>query len=237
MKKLYLLPLLAILLLPFVLPSAVADAAESTVRTLTVQGESEFYVTPDEASVEIGITTIGNTAQQAGNNNAAVMQKIQNALMAMGLQKDDIKTSSYNFYPTYDKDNNQLITGYRAENSIVVTTHDINQIGDVIDTAVKNGATNVDSVNFAVNDIKKYKETALKAAVRDAKNKSKAIASELGKSVVNVVSVTEGNVYIENYQPSNIDMKMLSSRMTAATPIQARDLKVSARINISFEIN
>lgn len=237
MKKLYLLPLLAILLLPFVLPSAVADAAESTVRTLTVQGESEFYITPDKASVEIGITTTGNTAQQAGDDNAAVMQKIQNALMAMGLKKDDIKTSSYNFYPTYDKDNNQLITGYRAENSIVITTHDINQIGDVIDTAVKNGATNVDSVNFAVNDIKKYKETALKAAVRDAKNKAKAIAGELGKSVVNVVSVTEGNVHIENYQPSNIDMKLLSSRMTTATPIQSRDLKVSARINVTFEIN
>lgn len=229
--------LLGMFLLCLTLGQNVVKAAEPVPRTINVQGQSEFTVVPDRASIEIGIETTGTTAQKAVQSNASVMTAVQNALYGLGLTQNDLKTSSYNFYPVYDKDNNQNISFYKAENTIVVTTGNTAQIGTVIDTAIKSGASNVNSVTFNLKDEEKYKDSALKLAIQDAKRKAKIIADELGKSVVNVVSADEGNVYVENYVPPAITMKAMVADMGTPTPINARNLNVSAKINITFEIN
>lgn len=236
MKKFYAMFFMSVFLFCFSLGQTVVNA-ESAPRTISVQGESDFTVTPDQVSVEIGIETTGETAQAAAQSNAAVMTKIQNALYNIGLTESDIKTSSYNFYPVYDKDNSQLISQYKAENTVIVTTADINQIGSIIDTAVRNGANNINSVKFGLKDEKKYKDSAIKAAVLDAKGKARTIADGLGKSIVNVVSASESNIYIENYRASNVSLKAMSADMATTTPINAKELNVTARISVTFEIN
>ncbi|WP_196591165.1 SIMPL domain-containing protein [Pectinatus frisingensis] len=235
MKKIQMMLLMMLFVLPFAVSPSIAGA-EAAPRTISVEGESSFYVTPDQASVEIGIETTGTTAADASRKNAAVMTDIQNALYGIGFTQKDIKTASYDFYPVYDKDNSQRITGYKAENTVVVTTNDINNVGSIIDTAVKNGASNVNSVKFSLKDVQKYKDSALKAAVIDAKQKSKAIAGELGKSIVNVVSASESNIYVEN-RAAGVSFKAMNADMAAPTPISAKDLQVSARVSVTFEIN
>ncbi|WP_196594176.1 SIMPL domain-containing protein [Pectinatus sottacetonis] len=235
MRKNFLVSAVLFLLLPFVCTMSVANA-ESSARTVTVEGQSSFYVTPDQASVEIGVETTGKTAKEASSQNAAIMTKIQNALYSMGFQQKNIKTSSYNFYPVYSKNDGQNIIGYKVTNNVIITTDNIDQVGNIIDAAIKNGANNINSVTFGLKDAQKYKNSAMKSAVLDAKAKAKIIAGELGKNIINVVSASESNTYIENYRASNIALKAMKTDMVN-TPINSHDLQVSARINITFEIN
>ena len=240
MKKLYAALLMGVFVFCFSFGQGAvsAETMRNEPRTISVQGNSDFAVAPDQVSVEIGIETTSKTAQEAAQSNAAVMTKVQNALYGIGLTEKNVKTSSYDFYPIYNKDNDQVIDQYRANNTITVTVSDISQVGGIIDTAIKNGANNVNSVTFELKDAQKYKESALKSAILDAKGKAKAIASELGKNIVNVVSVTEGNVYIENYRASSdITMKSMNVEMAAPTPVTAKKLDVSAKLSVVFEID
>lgn len=210
-------------------------AAQAAARTISVQGESEFTVSPDEASIEIGVETTGKTAQDASQANAAAMDNIKKALSLVGVTAEDIKTSSYNFYPTYDNNNRQHISYYKAENTITVTTNDITKVSKIIDTAAKYGASNVNSVTFGIKDSKKYQDKALQLAAADAKAKANTIAAAFGRNLVNIVSVDGNNVRIENYMPQTIMMKAVSADVS--TPINAKNLNVSAKISVTFEIN
>ena len=84
----------------------------------------------------------------------------------------------------------------------------------------------------------KYKDDALREAAQDARRKADIIAASLGKTVTNVISVTDNSVHVG---PRNYMMNM---RMAAAngmadqetTPMEGGDAKVESSVTVVFEI-
>ncbi len=233
-KKLYAFLAAFLLLLPFALNSGAAHAQSQS--TVSVGGEASFYVTPDEAVIEVGVQTSGRRAQDVSLQNAAAMSNVKNALLSLGVSPENVETGSYQFYPIYDN-NNQSIKGYQAENTLRIKTENLAKIGEIIDTAIKNGATEVTSVNFRVKDVKKAEHKALQLAVANAKENAQVIAGSLGRHIVNVVSVNAGNAYVENYQaPDAVSFRSVKDA-AGTTPVTARKLKVRASVEAKFAID
>lgn len=233
-KRFYVFLVAMFFALPFACNLATAHA---DARTITVGGESSFYVAPDEATIQLGVQTTGRQAQDVSQKNAMTVSEVKNALLSMGISPENIETASYDFSPTYENDG-QSIKGYQAQNNLLVKTDDLKQIGKIIDTAIKNGATQVNAVNFHVKNVEAAKDKALRLAVLNAKSKAEAIANELHRNIINVVSVNANNVYVENYQaPNEIMLRSSVGNAAVTTPIAARNLKVRANLEIKFEIN
>ncbi|MFM7443406.1 MAG: SIMPL domain-containing protein, partial [Tabrizicola sp.] len=78
-------------LLPLAAPAALAETAAPTI---TVTGEGMAEVTPDLATLSIGVTTTGATAAEALAANSASLAAVLEKLKAAGIEDRDIQTSN-----------------------------------------------------------------------------------------------------------------------------------------------
>lgn len=236
MRKFKLLALLAAFAV--MITCSFAQAAES--RTISVDGSSTIKTAPDKATVNVRIETTAKDAKEASAQNAVIMNRIQNSLMALSITKDKMKTTNYSLSPNYDyNDGRSKLTGYSVSNEILVTVDDINKVGSVIDTSINAGANSIGSVEFGLKDSDGYKDKALHEAVLDARHKADTIAAALGKTIVNVQSVSANNSYVEarTYNNAFYAASLKSADAGASSPIQAGDISVKANVNIVFEMN
>src|SRR4051794_7379325 len=124
--------------------AAPAALAQDAPQGLTVIGNGTVTAAPDVAQLNVGVQTVGQTAQQALSDNSVAMQKVTDALKAQGIAEADIQTTGISVYPqmgpTDTQNGPQQITGYVASNSVNVRLTDPNRAGDVLDAAIAAGA-------------------------------------------------------------------------------------------------
>ena len=130
------------------------------------------------------------TVQLAQAENAQKAAQLSAALSRQGIYSKDIQ-SSYRLSPVYDRKEYSKIVGYTAENTFRVVVNDINKLGEVLDAAMANGATQVSDVSYGLKDEKAARNEALRRAVLDARSKADVIASTLGVKIIGVRLVTE----------------------------------------------
>ena len=110
---------------------------------------------PDVATLNLAIETHAATAQQSAGQNAALAQKVVDALNTKLQGKGKVWTGGYSLYPEYNEprpNEKPAVTGYRSENSITVETGEIGMLGGLIDTAIEAGANRINFLNFTLRD-------------------------------------------------------------------------------------
>ncbi|AME03162.1 SIMPL domain-containing protein [Selenomonas sp. oral taxon 136] len=231
----------SVLVLALALPMGAASAAETTAptpATITIGGTGTAYVAPDTAEITVGVVTEEADAARTHAENAAQTARVHNAVRALGVADRDIQTVHYDFSQRYDmRDGSRSeVIGYTAQNSVVITVRDLNNVGKIIDVALANGANRIDSLNFTASDTSAAKNEALTDAVRGAKEKAQAVASALGVRLVRIANVyadTQADMpRNENYMP----MMMAKGASAAATPIAPGELSVAATVNVTYVV-
>lgn len=212
-----------------------AQAAEEP-PSLSVSGSGVVQGAPDQAAVTLGVVTRASSAGEAQQENAAKATAIRDALAALGIAGEDIKTEDYIFRPEYsrERDERNVIVGYTAANAIRVRVRDVALVGDVVDAALANGANTIHSLDFSIRDTNALRKKALESAVKDARDKADAIARALGKSIVGIHHVTENTGM---FQPRRSNGMMMMKSMDAAvesTPIEAGTMSLTADVHIEF---
>ncbi|MDR1703035.1 MAG: SIMPL domain-containing protein [Sporomusaceae bacterium] len=238
------IPLVTCLVLAvFVLGIVPAHAAENTVPVITASGESSQEYLPDTAHVTFAIETQAATQNEAQTQNASITNRVLAEVLASGIAEQDVKTTNFRTSPLYrntDSDNRKLpvIIGYRVVNAMTVTLP-AGQTGQLIDLALKNGATQVSNVRFSLRDNAQIQQEVISLAVKDAMNKIQAIANALGKRIVRVQSVTELGTSIRSGGAMavearyNMDAKEMSS---IPTPISSGTVNIMSNVQITVEI-
>src|SRR6266851_3851449 len=100
------LPLIA-LLVPAALAPAAAQVSQTAAtvpsHTITVTGSADVKAVPDQAVVQLGVTTRASTAQAAMAMNNAAMNQVVAALKQLGIPDTNIQTSSVSLNPIYNQ--------------------------------------------------------------------------------------------------------------------------------------
>lgn len=218
--------MLAVLAVLVLLPFGAAAAQPSAI---VVRGTGLYSMEPDQASVNIGIVTVGEDAQAAQQENMRTSERLQKYLQSLSIDRDQISTSYYYFYPQY-KDN--TIIGYQVTNTLTVKVNDLSKLGSVIDKCVELGANQITSIEFSVKNDENLKRRAITGAVADAKDKAAILAKELSMKVVRVVKLTEQNIYMENRSIA----KVMNAADAGATAINPRKVTATANVEIEFEV-
>ena len=216
--------------------SSVAMAAPGPgPAVISVSGQGKADVSPDMATVNIGIVTTGKTAQLAQAENARVASDVTAALGQLGIFSKDIQTH-YTMSPVYEKGDYRKAVGYRANNTVTVTVNDVAKAGQVIDAALSSGATDVNGLSFGLKDAKSVRNTALQMAVQDARSKADAIAAALGVKIVGIQNVKEDGGNFARYEVANARLAKLDGGAAADTPVSAGTVEVNADVHIDFQI-
>lgn len=217
--------------------NAVASA-EEYVPTISVTGEGVVEAPPDSATISVGVVSRDKDATKVQGDNAKAATKIINSIVALGIDRKNIRTGNYNFRQNFrnDENNRRVFDCYEVTNTITISVNDLNKVGKVIDAALSNGANEIDSLNFGLRDREKFQSEALRLAVLDAQKKAEIAAAALGKAIVGVRSVSINSASI--VAPRSEKLMMMSSNDRAFdTPIESGTLSCSASVQVYFEIS
>jgi uncharacterized protein YggE len=197
-----------------------------------VTEEATLTVTPDEARIDIGVTTRAATSPGAASQNARQASAVIDALRAIR-PGTTIETVSYTVTPDIQptrEDGDARITGYTATN-IVRVTGPVAQVGDIIDVALKAGANRIHRINFTLKDEQSAGAAALRAAVDNARSRAETLADALGVKIVRVLSATTGQ---EPVVRPFVATMLHAAR--ASTPIHPSTVEVRATVTLTLEI-
>lgn len=203
--------------------------------TLNLSAYGEARVSPDMASIVLGVSNEAPTASEAFRANATKMAAVVAALKKAGIADRDLQTSNLSLNPQYVYEQNQppRLTGYQASNQLTITVNDLAKLGAVVDATVGAGATNVGQISFGLKNPVSAENTARVAAVKALQDKAALYASATGYHINRLVSLSEGGGYVPSPRPP---MPMLAMKAEAATPIETGELKVRVDITGLFEL-
>ncbi len=213
-------------------------------EVVSITGEGKAAISPDIAMVDLGITTEGAKVESIVQENTNAMNKLLADIKALGIADKDIKTKTYSLQPRYEYDENgkRISKGYTLSQSIEVKIRDFAKIGNVLETAANDGATNVSDLQFTIDDMEKVRAQAREKAIAQAKAKAKAIASQTGIKLKKITSVYEdagscgsyGCPY-PTYDASGMGAGMTEKAISSIAPtVQSGEQEITVRITLNY---
>lgn len=215
---------------------ATPTAAVSGASTVTVNGTGSVTITPDEASISVGVNIVNASLAEAQAQATTQMNQVIDALKAAGIAELDIQTSNYSVNVIQEYDTNGYparVSGYQVNNQVNVKVRDIAKLGDILESAVAAGANSIYGVSFVVSDSADAAKQARTEAVADATRKAQEIADATGMSLGRIVTVTETN------GPSPMPMPYGGKEMAAdmaSVPIQQGGNIITVDVQMTFEL-
>ncbi len=216
-------------------PTTINQAAQPTVRSVSVSGMGEASITPDIAFIYLGVHTEDASASQAVAANNVQTQEVIEALQNFGIDTKDIRTTNFSIWPSqnYSPEGLPLDTRYVVDNTVYVTVRDLAKLGELLDVVISAGVNTVNSIQFDVAD----KDEALKQARADAVKNAQAQAQELAAAA----GVELGEIQFISYYDS-VPYPMFDGKgggggaAESAVPIQPGQLTLSVTVSITYEI-
>ncbi len=228
--------ILMLTLLALAISQAPARAAESSARTIVVSGSGQAQARPDLANLSFAIETHAPTAADASSRNAALAQKVMEALKATLAGNGKVSTGGYSLTPDYAQGEHRTtprIVGYNAQNSITVQTGAMDLLGKLIDAAVAAGANRINYLNFSLKDDIRARSEALAAASRDAQAQARALAASLGVKLGRVVKATT----VAEVRPMPMaEYRGMAMAAAPSTPIEPGEMTIPATVTLTYEI-
>ena len=215
-------------------PSFEGEASKhsrETLNKLTVTGEATIQASPDQAIITLGVITENKDPTMAQQQNAIVMAKVLKGLAVQGIPEDQIKTKEYRMDPQYDySDGKEIFRNYKVHHIMEIRTKNIDRVGNIVDTSIKNGSNNVSNIRFSLSQHDTYYNQALELALRNAKQKALALAKAANVSLHQTPEIIEE---IPSGPPPVLYQTNFVAK-AASTQIQPGELEIKAVVKVLY---
>ncbi len=190
------------------------ETKKSAEGEVSVEGFATITASPDVANVSFELSAKEKTASKAKEANDAMQMKMNDVLKKYNVEEKDLKMNYINIRPYYEHSNGRSeIAGYIAQKTITIKVKKIEEYNAFIDDLLKIGISNVNSVEFTLEDVKATKKQAREKALEAAREKAELYAGTLGKRIVDVLQISELDSGVRYHQAANYrNAKMLTSR-------------------------
>jgi uncharacterized protein len=205
-------------------------------RTIAVRGTGRAATIPDVADVRLGIVATRATVAEARSAAAETSNRVLQALAAIGVDHKDVRTASLIVQPEYDyKDGVQQLRGQSVNHQYLITVRDLERLGKVVDDGLLAGATSLDGVAFRTADPAPAHAAARVAAFRDARSRARALATEAGVKLRQVLEIAEVEPAGDLRPFGAVKLGMIAAE-AVPTPIEAGEGEVVLSVAVVFAI-
>lgn len=214
---------------------AQTSADESPSRTVTVSGSGRVSATPDTAIINIGVETQADTAEAALSDNSERMQELIDSLKESGIAAENIQTTSINLRAQYEEEarinsDGRRLVGYRAVNMVEVRVTDLDNLGEILDTAVQAGGNQIQGIRFEISDSAELQDQARAAAVENARDKAEQLATLTESELGQVISIDE-----TSRTPGPV-VRMEAADAAAAVPVEAGSQMIEVQVQVVWQL-
>lgn len=221
----------------------------SPQRTISVSGSAEVKVAPDEIYLRLGVESRQTTLEDAKKQNDEGIAKALAFLKKANVNSKDVQTDYISIEPIYDSNVSRLrpVT-FLARKSMEVKLTSLEKFEGVLAGLLGNGINVVHGIEFRTSHLRKHRDTARAMAIRAAKEKADALATELGVKKGSVITIN-ANDWGGSWSSSgsywgghsgrgmyqNAVQNAGGAEMEGGT-LSAGQISISATVNVSFSI-
>ncbi len=203
-----------------------------------VSGRGVVTVTPDIATLRLGIEAQEASVAEAQTKASEAMDEVMAALTENGVAKKDIKTQYFSIRRVTKWDRTkeeEVVVGYRVTNMVTAKIRDIDKAGTIIDAVAEAGGdlTRINSIDFSVDDPSAYHEEARQKAMADAKAKAEQLAELAEVRLGKATYISESS-----YAPPPIYRQDIyeEAMPAATTPISPGEMEISLTVQVVYAI-
>lgn len=227
--------------------TAVTQGCDKERGYISLSTSADMEVAPDVAEISFAIKTSDTKSmQKATVQNKEISDKVLTLLKGLinTTNGDYIKTADFNASPVYTYNGNKkTLDKYEVSNRVIVHTKSIDKLGSMIDSALENGATNVNSLNFSVSNYESQCNKLIEEASKKANSRAQIATKSMGAMLDGIRSMDISCSENRNYNAPRMYMakNMLASvaegmadSSAPQTSISEGVIKIYANVNVSY---
>ena len=215
------------------------------IRSLTVTGQAERKIVPDEAHVTVTTSALNAKVAAAKAEHDVKLRKVIDIAHANSIDEAQIKTQSSRMQPQYSYDNNKRqFKGYQVATSLDITVKKTDAVGPLLEklvgagleTQTDNEAMGMIGVSYSISDPDKIRDAMATDAIDNAHAKAERMASAAGASLGAVYQLTEGNAPSFNYPRAMPMMAMAKAASADTMAPPAGEQEVNTSVTVTYEL-
>jgi len=226
-----------------------APAASGEPRLITVTGDAEVRVVPDEVILTLGVETSNPELQIARQENDRRVEQILALTREYGIASKYVQTEHVSIEPRYyDSYEKQRFIAYFCRKTVVITLKDISQFEDLVAAALETGATHVHGIQFRTSELRTHKDEARALAVQAAQEKASDMAAVLDQKIGLPYTVKEEETGWWSWYGSwwgsswgggmaqNVVQNVGGEALSPDATLAPGQIAVRARVTVSFQL-
>jgi uncharacterized protein YggE len=206
------------------------------VASITVAGQAVAAVTPDRATLDLGLTHVGLTASAAMDAVAARSNGLQRLLGELGFEAADWSTQGISLGEEWQwKNEENVLVGHRATTGITVTITAFERISTLLQRAVDDAGAQIRNLHWLVSAQHPARRTLLGAAATDAVARADAYAEALGLQRGAVEEVSDLPIAAApEPRPMPAAMRLKAADSGPPLNVNAGEIELQATVFIRF---
>ena len=226
-----------------ILAAAFAGAGE-----ISVTGEAEVRVVPDEVIVVLGVETFNRELGLAKDANDKIVEAVIAVARRHHVPDEHVQTDYVQVEPRYETSGPEhRLLGYVARATVEVTLRELGQFETLLAESLEAGANYVHGVDFRTTELRKYRDQARNLAITAAREKAVDLAAALGETIGRPTKIGEGwSGWGSGYgswwgrgwggsASQNVTQSVGSGGTLGS--VAPGQIAVSARVNVTFELS
>jgi uncharacterized protein YggE len=218
---------------------AAAQQQEREPPLITVTGEAEVRVVPDEVIFDLTVQTLNRDLRLAKSQTDERLKKTLELTRKYKIAPADVQTDYVKLEPRYrGNDETRLLVGYSVRKDLVFTLRDASQAEELLSEVIESGVTRINSISFRSSQLRKHRDQARALAIKAAQEKATALAAEIGQKIGKAYSIEEESTG-NNFRSGALNLNNVASdgAETSASSegtLALGQIKLSARITVRF---
>ena len=237
------------LLLTLLIACSLSVAAQAALERplITVTGQAEVKVAPDEVVFNLEVETLNKELAAAKALNDESVRRVLALARKYEIPARNVQTDYISVVPRYheasgpeDRGRGREFLGYEVSKRIVIILSDVSRTESLLSDVLTTGVNYVRGVEFRSTQIRKVKDQARTLAIRAAQEKAIALTREIGQSIGKAFSIREE-------EPGRYDNRLMQNTTISGgsvsattsedeTTIALGQISIQARVVVSFEL-
>ena len=194
-----------------------ASIANCDEPTITVSGDAEIRVAPDQVVITAGIDSRAKSVADATEENDKAIRGVLDFLEQSGIEEKYIHTEHISIraiqgesryfrksqqanapvgqsddpFGDRSKEVVEQPLGYSVSRQFAITIVDLKKFEAIYKGLIELGINRVQGIEFRASELRKFRDQARLQAVRAAKDKAQALSAELGATLSSVKIIRE----------------------------------------------